>query len=91
VDDTARAYFDTFFGFARSRVGRATADARRMARREFDAVIGRAGVVSRAEFDDLGLRLEHTEDEVRELRRRLAEAEARAAEAAARADTEGNA
>lgn len=48
-------------------------------RAEIDAGLARCGVATQNDLDDLDLRLEHYEEEIRELRTRLAEAEARAA------------
>lgn len=58
---------------------RTVTDIGRLIRAEFETGLARAGVATQADLDDLNLRLEHSEDQIRELRIRLAEAEARAA------------
>jgi BMFP domain-containing protein YqiC len=63
---------------------RTAADIGRLVRAEMDAGLTRLGVATQADLDDLNLRLEHSEDQIRELRIRLAEAEA----AVAAAETE---
>jgi BMFP domain-containing protein YqiC len=60
---------------------RTAADIGRLIRAEFDAGLTRMGVATQADLDDLNLRLEHSEEQVRDLRIRLAEAEARLATA----------
>ncbi|MCD0446934.1 hypothetical protein LO763_25260 [Glycomyces sp. A-F 0318] len=60
---------------------RTVADIGRLVRAEVDAGLTRLGVATQADLDDLNLRLEHSEDQIRELRIRLAEAEAAAAAA----------
>lgn len=62
---------------------RTAADIGRLLRAEVDAGLTRLGVATRADLDDLNLRLEHSEDQIRELRIRLAEAEAAVAAAEA--------
>ncbi|WP_335988428.1 hypothetical protein [Glycomyces sp. MUSA5-2] len=59
--------------------GRTAHDVRRLIRAELDNGLTRMGVATQADLDDLNLRLEHSEEQIRELRVRLAEAEARAA------------
>ncbi|MFB9660043.1 hypothetical protein ACFQS3_09755 [Glycomyces mayteni] len=72
--------------------GRTAHDLRRLMRAEFDAGLTRMGVATQADLDDLNLRLEHSEGQIRELRVRLAEAEARAAAPAqTHGDDEGDA
>lgn len=56
---------------------RTAVDIGRLIRAEFDASLTRIGVATQADLDDLNLRLEHSEEQVRDLRIRLAEAEAR--------------
>ncbi|WP_112141560.1 hypothetical protein [Glycomyces dulcitolivorans] len=58
--------------------GRTVHDVRRLIRAEFDNGLTRMGVATQADLDDLNLRLEHSEEQIRELRVRLAEAEAAA-------------
>ena len=58
---------------------RTAADIGRLIRAEFDAGLTRMGVATQADLDDLNLRLEHSEEQIRDLRIRLAEAEARLA------------
>lgn len=60
---------------------RTASDLGRLIRAEFAANLTRLGVATQADLDDLNLRLEHSEDQVRDLRLRLAEAEARLKEA----------
>ncbi|THV29618.1 hypothetical protein [Glycomyces paridis] len=62
---------------------RTASDLGRLLRAEFDANLTRIGVATQSDLDDLNLRLEHSEGQVRELRIRLAEAEARLATAEA--------
>jgi hypothetical protein len=62
---------------------RTVGDLGRLIRAEFDANLTRFGVATQADLDDLNLRLEHSEEQIRDLRIRLAEAEARANAAAA--------
>ncbi|HEX2144311.1 MAG TPA: hypothetical protein VHG10_07380 [Glycomyces sp.] len=57
---------------------RTAVDIGRLIRAEFDAGLTRIGVATQADLDDLNLRLEHSEEQIRDLRIRLAEAEARA-------------
>lgn len=64
---------------------RTAADVGRLLRSELDAGLTRLGVATQADLDDLNLRLEHSEEQIRDLRIRLAEAEARANAAAAKA------
>jgi len=61
---------------------RTASDLRRLIRAELDAGLTRIGVATQADLDDLNLRLEHGEEQIRDLRIRLAEAEARANAAA---------
>jgi hypothetical protein len=61
---------------------RTASDLRRLVRAELDAGLTRVGVATQADLDDLNLRLEHNEEQIRDLRIRLAEAEARANAAA---------
>lgn len=61
---------------------RTASDLRRLVRAELDAGLIRIGVATQADLDDLNLRLEHSEEQIRDLRIRLAEAEARANAAA---------
>ncbi|MQM25819.1 hypothetical protein [Glycomyces albidus] len=63
----------------RSHGGRTAHDLARLIRAELDATLSRIGVATQADLDDLNLRLEHNEEQIRELRVRLAEAEAAAA------------
>ena len=63
----------------RSHGGRTAHDLARLIRAELDATLSRLGVATQADVDDLNLRLEHSEEQIRELRVRLAEAEATAA------------
>ncbi|MCH7229766.1 phasin family protein [Glycomyces sp. L485] len=63
----------------RSQGSRTITDIGRLVRAEVDAGLTRIGVATQADIDDLNLRLEHSEEEIRELRMRLAEAESRAA------------
>ncbi len=63
---------------------RTAVDIGRLIRAEFDASLTRIGVATQADLDDLNLRLEHSEEQVRDLRIRLAEAEARLAAPAKR-------
>jgi hypothetical protein len=58
--------------------GRTVHDVRRLIRAELDNGLTRMGVATQADLDDLNLRLEHSEEQIRELRVRLAEAEAAA-------------
>jgi BMFP domain-containing protein YqiC len=60
---------------------RTAGDIGRLIRAEFDAGLTRMGVATQADLDDLNLRLEHSEEQIRDLRIRLAEAEARLAAA----------
>ncbi|GAB3229544.1 hypothetical protein GCM10027447_22970 [Glycomyces halotolerans] len=60
----------------RDQSSRTLSDIGRLVRAEVDAGLTRLGLATQADFDDLNLRLEHTEEEVRELRMRLAEATA---------------
>ncbi|MDA1360311.1 phasin family protein [Glycomyces luteolus] len=73
----------------REQGSRTATDLGRLIRAEFDASLTRLGVATQADLDDLNLRLEHSEEQVRDLRIRLAEAEARmnAAEKRAPAET----
>ncbi|MDN3241359.1 phasin family protein [Glycomyces tritici] len=57
---------------------RTASDLGRLIRSEVDAGLTRLGVATHADLDDLNLRLEHSEEQIRDLRIRLAEAEARA-------------
>lgn len=61
----------------RERGSRTASDIGRLLRAEFDASLTRMGVATQADLDDLNLRLEHSEEQVRELRLRIAETEAR--------------
>ena len=63
----------------RSQGSRTVTDIGRLIRAEVDAGLTRLGVATQADLDDVNLRLEHTEEEIRDLRMRLAEAETRAA------------
>ncbi|MEV3938581.1 phasin family protein [Glycomyces sp. NPDC049804] len=63
---------------------RTAADVGRLLRAELDAGLTRLGVATQADLDDLNLRLEHSEEQIRDLRIRLAEAEARANAASAK-------
>jgi hypothetical protein len=63
---------------------RTVGDLGRLIRAEFDANLTRFGVATQADLDDLNLRLEHSEEQIRDLRIRLAEAEARANAASAK-------
>ncbi|GAB3654109.1 hypothetical protein [Glycomyces tarimensis] len=63
----------------RSQGSRTVTDIGRLVRAEVDAGLTRLGVATQADLDDINLRLEHSEEEIRDLRMRLAEAEARAA------------
>lgn len=63
---------------------RTAVDIGRLIRAEFDASLTRIGVATQADLDDLNLRLEHSEEQIRDLRIRLAEAEARLAASAKR-------
>ncbi|MEU5156047.1 phasin family protein [Glycomyces sp. NPDC021274] len=65
---------------------RTAADVGRLIRAEVDAGLTRLGVATQADLDDLNLRLEHSEEQIRDLRIRLAEAEARATAAERAAD-----
>ncbi|MCC3761543.1 hypothetical protein K3N28_00425 [Glycomyces sp. TRM65418] len=71
---------------AREHGTRTASDIGRLIRAEFDASLTRIGVATQADLEDLNLRLEHSEEQIRDLRLRLAEAEARAA---AEPDDEG--
>lgn len=62
---------------AREHGTRTASDIGRLIRAEVDAGLTRLGVATQADLDDLNLRLEHTEEQIRDLRIRLAEAEAR--------------
>lgn len=64
---------------AREHGTRTASDIGRLIRAEFDASLTRIGVATQADLEDLNLRLEHSEEQIRDLRLRLAEAEARAA------------
>lgn len=64
----------------RTHGSRTVTDIGRLLRAEFDAGLARCGIATQNDLDDLDLRLEHYEAEIRELRTRLAQAEARAAE-----------
>ncbi|MFG3340610.1 hypothetical protein [Glycomyces sp. NPDC048151] len=64
---------------------RTASDIGNFLRAEFDANLNRFGVATQADLDDLNLRLEHSEEQIRDLRIRLAEAEARANAAEKRA------
>jgi len=102
MTDSARGYFDSFFGMAgeparrarefagkvredlrsgteqvREHGSRTASDLSRLIRAELDAGLTRIGVATQADLDDLNLRLEHNEEQIRDLRIRLAEAEAR--------------
>ena len=109
MTDSARAYFDSFFGMAgdparrardfagkvredlrsgsenlktgaeqvREHGTRTASDIGRLIRAELDAGLTRFGVATQADLDDLNLRLEHAEEQIRDLRIRLAEAESR--------------
>ncbi|WP_205323568.1 phasin family protein [Glycomyces sp. YM15] len=68
----------------REQGSRTASDIGRLIRAEFDANLTRFGVATQADLDDLNLRLEHSEEQIRDLRIRLAEAEARLAAAAAK-------
>jgi hypothetical protein len=70
----------------RSQGSRTATDVGRLIRAEVDAGLVRAGVATQSDLDDLNLRLEYYEEEIRELRLRLAEAETAAARPAAPAD-----
>lgn len=63
----------------RSHGSRTAADIGRLVKAELDAGLTRIGVATQADLDDLNLRLEHSENQIRELRIRLAETEAAAA------------
>jgi BMFP domain-containing protein YqiC len=63
----------------RSQGSRAVTDIGRLVRAEVDAGLTRLGVATQTDLDDVNLRLERFEEEIRELRTRLAEAEARTA------------
>lgn len=69
---------------ARDHGSRTVADIGRLLRAEMDAGLTRLGVATQADLDDLNLRLEHSEEQIRDLRIRLAEAEARVAAASAK-------
>jgi chromosome segregation ATPase len=69
---------------AREHGTRTAVDIGRLLRAEFDASLSRIGVATQADLDDLNLRLEHSEEQIRDLRIRLAEAEARVAATAKR-------
>jgi BMFP domain-containing protein YqiC len=56
---------------------RTASDIGRLIRAELEAGLTRIGVATQADLDDLNLRLEHAEEQIRDLRIRLAEAEAR--------------
>ena len=60
----------------RDQGSRAATDIGRLVRAEVDAGLARIGVATQSDLDDLNLRLEHYEEEIRELRMRLAEAAA---------------
>lgn len=68
----------------REQGNRTASDIGNFLRAEFDANLGRLGVATQADLDDLNLRLEHSEEQIRDLRIRLAEAEARANVASAK-------
>jgi BMFP domain-containing protein YqiC len=112
MTDSARGYFDSFFGMAgeparrarefagkvredlrsgteqvREHGSRTASDLSRLIRAELDAGLTRIGVATQADLDDLNLRLEHNEEQIRDLRIRLAEAEARVNAAAAKPAT----
>lgn len=70
---------------AREHGSRTVADIGRLLRAEMDAGLTRLGVATQADLEDLNLRLEHSEEQIRDLRIRLAEAEARATAASASA------
>ncbi|WP_100443928.1 phasin family protein [Glycomyces xiaoerkulensis] len=55
----------------RSHGSRTVTDIGRLVRAEVDAGLSRLGLATQSDLDDLNLRLEHTEDELRELRLRL--------------------
>lgn len=61
----------------RSQGSRTVTDIGRLIRAEVDAGLTRCGVATQSDLDDVNLRLERYEEEVRDLRARLAEAEAR--------------
>ncbi|WP_026923828.1 phasin family protein [Glycomyces arizonensis] len=63
----------------RSHGSRTVTDIGRLVRAEVDAGLTRLGVATQNDLDDINLRLEHYEEELRELRMRLAEAEGAAA------------
>lgn len=69
---------------AREHGSRTVADIRRLLRAEMDAGLTRFGVATQADLDDLNLRLEHSEEQIRDLRIRLAETEARLAATSAK-------
>jgi len=70
---------------------RTASDIGRLMRAELDAGLTRLGVATQADLDDLNLRLEHSENQIRELRIRLAEAEAAATAKAVERDEEEDA
>lgn len=70
-------------GEFRSQGSRTFTDIGRLVRAEVDAGLTRFGVATQADLEDVNLRLEHSENEIRDLRTRLAEAEARASRPAA--------
>ncbi|THV41356.1 hypothetical protein [Glycomyces buryatensis] len=59
---------------------RTLTDIGRLVRAEMDAGLARMGVATQSDLEDVNLRLEVAEEEIRDLRVRLAAAESRAAE-----------
>ncbi|GAB4005094.1 hypothetical protein GCM10029992_51930 [Glycomyces albus] len=65
-------------GQIRSQGSRTVTDVGRLIRHEVDAGFTRLGLATQADVEDANLRLEHLEQELQELRVRLADAERRA-------------
>ncbi|HEU5129415.1 MAG TPA: phasin family protein [Glycomyces sp.] len=84
--DRLRGGFRSGAEQVRSQGSRTVTDIGRLVRAEVDAGLTRLGVATQTDLDDLNLRLEHYEEELRELRMRLAEAEAAAPAARPAAD-----